>query len=152
MVNTISRGLRYLFVLLLALLSLFIYKLALQPAIHQFYEARPVMLLAYGLVLVAALVDAVLLGSLLLRFFATSLRSTGAVISVMVLLYCMQMSWLSPWSHIAFWTVVFVSYVSVGAAVLWLGQRLSSRMYADSYNDDHHADHLKEQQVLTGEH
>lgn len=116
MTKKIGRACSYLMLLPLALLSIFVYKLALQPAIHEFYSVEPNFLLAYGLVLVAALVHAVLLVSVVLKYFSQSLRLSSVAMSALILVYCVQMSWLSPWAHLIFWFTVFLSY-----AFVWIG-------------------------------
>ena len=121
MISKIGHACSYLMLLPLALLSLFIYKLALQPAVHQLYKLEPNMLAMYGLVLVAALVHAVLLASVVLKYYSGSLRLCSAVMSTLVLVYCIQMAWFSPLADMLFWSVVFVSYLAVWAGLLWLG-------------------------------
>lgn len=111
----------YLMLLPLALLSMFVYKLALQPAIHQFYMVEPNLLMGYGLVFVAAVVHAVLLASLVLKYYASSWRLASLAMSAMILLYCVQMAWLSPLVHMLFWLTVFLSYLAVWLGVLKLG-------------------------------
>lgn len=124
MTKKIGRACSYLMLLPLALLSIFVYKLALQPAIHEFYSVEPNFLLAYGLVLVAALVHAVLLVSVVLKYFSQSLRLSSVAMSALILVYCVQMSWLSPWAHLIFWFTVFLSYAFVWIGVLAIGLSL----------------------------
>ena len=124
MTKKIGRACSYLMLLPLALLSIFVYKLALQPAIHQFYSVEPNFLMAYGLVLVAALVHAVLLVSVVLKYFSQSLRLSSVAMSALILVYCVQMSWLSPWAHLIFWFTVFLSYAFVWIGVLAIGLSL----------------------------
>lgn len=114
----------------LAGLSLFIYKVALQPAIHQFYKLEPDMLMVYGLVLVAALVHAVLLSSVMLKFYQASLGVVCSMMSLAVLAYCIQMAWLSPFEHTLFWLVTFCAYGVIWAGVLWFGGWLVQREQA----------------------
>ena len=123
MIGKIGHACSYLLLLPLALLSLFIYKLALQPAVHQLYKLEPNMLAMYGLVLVAALVHAVLLASVVLKYYSGSLRLVSVAMSTLVLAYCVQMAWLSPLADMLFWSMVFVSYLAVWAGVLWLGMQ-----------------------------
>ncbi|WP_026471101.1 hypothetical protein [Alkanindiges illinoisensis] len=127
MMNQFIRMVRMVAVVPLAGLSLFIYKVALQPAIHQFYKLEPDMLMVYGLVLVAALAHAVLLSSVVLKFYHTSLGVVCGVMSLAVLAYCIQMAWLSPLEHTVFWLVTFFAYGVIWAGVLWFGQRLMQR-------------------------
>ncbi len=124
MTKKIGRACSYLMLLPLALLSIFVYKLALQPAIHEFYSVEPNFLLAYGLVLVAALVHAVLLVSVVLKYFSQSLRLSSVAMSALILVYCVQMSWLSPLADLIFWFTVFLSYVFVWIGVLAIGLSL----------------------------
>ena len=124
MTKKIGRACSYLMLLPLALLSIFVYKLALQPAIHEFYSVEPNFLLAYGLVLVAALVHAVLLVSVVLKYFSQSLRLSSVAMSALILVYCVQMSWLSPLAHLIFWFTVFLSYAFVWIGVLAIGLSL----------------------------
>ena len=121
MIGKIGNACSYLLLLPLALLSLYIYKLALQPAVHQFYKLEPNVVAMYGLVLVAALVHAVLLASVVLKYYSGSLRLVSMAMTTLVLVYCIQMAWLSPLAHLLFWSIVFVVYVVVWASVLWLG-------------------------------
>lgn len=124
MTKKIGRACSYLMLLPLALLSIFVYKLALQPAIHEFYSVEPNFLLAYGLVLVAALVHAVLLVSVVLKYFSQSLRLSSVAMSALILVYCVQMSWLSPLAHLIFWFTVFLSYAFIWIGVLAIGLSL----------------------------
>lgn len=121
MMAQIIRMVKIIAVFLLAGLSLFVYKLALQPAIHQFYKLEPDFLMVYTLVLVAALVHAVLLSSVVLKFYRLSMHWVSAVMGLAVLAYCVQLVWLSPLQHFPFWLTVFLSYVLVWAGVLWFG-------------------------------
>lgn len=130
MMNQIIRMVRIIAVVPLAGLSVFIYKVALQPAIHQFYKLEPDMLMVYGLVLVAALVHAVLLSSVMLKFYQASLRLVSSVMSLAVLVYCIQMAWLSPFEHTVFWLVTFCAYGVIWAGVLLFGRWLVQREQA----------------------
>ncbi len=121
MTKKIGHACGYLMLLPLALLSVFVYKLALQPAIHQFYKVEPNLFMGYGLVFVAAIVHAVLLASIVLKYYSSSLRLTSVAMSAMILLYCVQMAWLSPLVHMLFWFTVFLSYLAVWLGVLKLG-------------------------------
>lgn len=124
MTKKIGRACSYLMLLPLALLSMFVFKLALHPAIHEFYSVAPDFLMAYGLVLIAALVHAVLLVSVVLKYFSQSLRLSSVAMSTLVVAYCVQMSWLSPLAHLIFWFTVFLSYALVWAGVLAIGLAL----------------------------
>lgn len=122
MANLMVRVGRIMAVVPLMGLSLFIYKLALQPAIHQFYKRQPDMLMVYALVVVAALVHAVLLSSVVLKIYDRSLGMFSSVISLAVLGYCVQMAWLSPLEQATFWLLVFTGY-----ALAWCGRWLLQR-------------------------
>ena len=124
MTKKIGRACSYFMLLPLALLSMFIYKVALQPALHEFYSVEPNVVMAYGLVLVAALVHAVLLVTIVLKYFSQSLRLTSVTMSALVLVYCVQMSWLSPLAHLIFWSTVFLSYAFIWIGVLAIGLSL----------------------------
>ena len=108
MITKVGHACSYLLLLPLSLLSVYIYKLALQPAVHQFYKVEPNIWAMYGLVLVAALVHAVLLASVVLKYYSGSLRLVTLAMSALVLAYCLQMAWLSPLAHMLFWSIVFV--------------------------------------------
>ncbi|RYY80070.1 MAG: hypothetical protein EOO69_04100 [Moraxellaceae bacterium] len=127
MTNVIVRVIRVMAIVPLMGLSLFIYKLALQPAIHQFYKLQPDMLIVYALVVVAALVHAVLLSSLVLKIYDRSLGMSSSIISVAVLGYCVQMAWLSPLEHATFWLLVFTGYALAWGVVLWCGRWVLQR-------------------------
>jgi hypothetical protein len=140
MMSQIIRMVRIIAVVPLMGLSLFIYKLALQPAIHQFYKLEPDMLMVYGLVLVAALVHAVLLSSVVLKFYRVSLGVISSLMGLGVLAYCIQLAWLSPLEHAVFWLVVFLSYVLVWMVVLRFGHWFVQRehefeMHAHAVNN-----------------
>ena len=127
MTNLMVRVGRIMAVVPLMGLSLFIYKLALQPAIHQFYKPEPDMLIVYALVVVAALVHAVLLSSIVLKMYDRSLGMFSSAISLAVLGYCVQMAWLSPLEHATFWLLVFTGYALAWGVVLWCGRWLLPR-------------------------
>ena len=139
MTKKIGRVCGYFMLLPLALLSVFIYKLALQPAIHAFYEVVPNLLQVSALVIIAALVHAVLLATIVLKYYTASLRITSVVMSVLVLIYCVQMSWLSPLVHLLFWLGVFLSYVAIWAGILKIGLYFMVQ--------DHEPDQLENQSV-----
>lgn len=137
--------LRVLAVLPLALLSLYVYKLALQPAIHQFYKREPDFLLVYGLVLVAALVHAVLVSGLVLKFYYFVTRAVSVILCLTVLTYCIQVAWLSNFNDLGFWLVVFFSYV-----LMWIGVMGFGRWFIER---EHQFDlHSHEQQALESAH
>lgn len=114
--------LRVLAVLPLAVVSLYIYKLALQPAIHQFYKREPDFLLVYALVLVAAFVHAVLVSGLVLKFYYFAARVVSIILCLTVLTYCIQLAWLSSFNDLGFWLVVFFSYVLMWIGVMGFGR------------------------------
>lgn len=118
--------LRVMAVLPLAVLSLYVYKLALQPAIHQFYERQPDFLLVYTLVLVAAFVHAVLVSGLVLKFYYFVARVVSIILCLTVLAYCIQLAWLSSFNDLGFWLVVFFSYV-----LMWIGVMSFGRWFIE---------------------
>lgn len=148
MMSQIIRMIRIIAVFPLVGLSLFIYKLALQPAIHQFYLREPNMHMVYGLVLVAAFVHAVLLSSVVLKFYRLSLHLVSSVMALAVLVYCVQLAWMSPLEHSVFWLVVFCSYGLMWGAVLWFGiwfvqREQAFEMQAHTHTVDDYSLHAK---------
>ena len=109
----------------LALISVYVYKLALQPAIHAFYEPVPDMLMAYGLVVIAAMVYGMLLGSVVLRFYPNTTKLISGLMGFAMLLYVIQMAWFSPISHMIFWSMVWLVGMLGWILAVWALQRFA---------------------------
>lgn len=128
MIDRIIYFFKVLLMLPIALLSIFIYKLALQPAIHQFYKPVPNMTLAYILVLIAALVHAVLLGVLVVKIYPMSQKAISIIIGLGIMLYSVQMTWLSQLSDMLFWITVWLTCMLVWMMILGMLRQLMSDM------------------------